>query len=161
MKANFNLKDFIDISAKFDILTVAKRYVVTAYTNNLEGNINAYIKIDDSENDSLGKPVLFCIRSGEQIFLNDLTAEEQLVIPDAYLAHIKEALSVKLEILQNNESIWESIIKKINYKHSSDTNNNFVTIPTDLPIPDFKYITIEKKSFFNKLVDKFKKNKEA
>ena len=140
MQATLNLKDFVNISTKFDVITVAKKYVVKAYTNNLEGNLNAYIKIDDSENDSLGKSVLFCIRSGEQISLNDLNYEEQLVIPDAYLAHIKEALSVKLEIFGNNKSIWNTIINNINARHSSDTNN-FEIIPSDLPIPDFKYMT--------------------
>lgn len=160
MQTNFSLKDLTDISEKIDICTVANKYVVSACTNALEGEVNAYIQIDSCEDSSLGKTVLFCIRSGEQICYHSLKDEELLRIPDDYIARIKESLSVSVELFGKQLSVWNQTIDKLNSKHLNDKHKNYGKLGYDLPIPDFKYVVPEKKNenFITKLINKVRKH---
>ena len=154
MKTNFSLKDLTDISEKIDICTVANKYVVSAYTNALEGEVNAYIKIDSCEDGSLGRSVLFSIRNGEQICCHALNVDEELLrIPDDYLARIKESLSVGFSICGQEITVWRQTIDKINAKHLNDKNKNYSKLGYDLPVPDFKYVIPESKKHEN-ILDK-------
>lgn len=158
MQVDFRLKDFIDISDEINICKLRGKYIVSAYTNKLEGEINAVLKISDSEDQALGRNVLFSIRNGEQISLSDLRYEEQLIIPQEDLDKIKSSLSVKFELFENSKSIWETIIDKLNSKHISDNNNNYESISNDLPVPNFTYINTNS-SFLTKIINIFKKKK--
>ena len=157
MQTNFTLKDLEDISTKINVCTVSENYNVSIYTNVLGGNINAFFRIDYSENNTLGRTVLFNLRTGEQICTSGLNYEDQLIIPKEVLDNIHKSLSVKLELLGQSKTVWENIIDKVNSKHTNDTNNNFEIIPNDLPIPEFKYMETPKKSFLDKLSSIFRK----
>ena len=158
MQVDFKLKDFIAISEEINVCKLRGKYIVSAYTNKLEGDINAVLKISNSEDQALGRNVLFSIRNGEQISLSDLNYDEQLIISQEDLDKIKSSLSVKFRLFENSKSVWETIIDKINTKHESDNINNYEIIPIDLPVPDLKYINV-KKSFFNRFINIFKKKK--
>ena len=166
MTSNFTLKDLTDISKKVDICTVADKFVISAYTNVLEGEVNAYIRIDSCENETLGGTVLFSFRNGEQICLSDLTYDQQLKLHSTELDRIKEALSVSIEVYGQKLGVWTSTIDKINAKHNEDTNHNFVKISKDLPVPEFKYEEVVKEEvkkvgFFTTILNKLKKKKEV
>ena len=175
MYRTLRLKDLTDIGTKIDVCTVANMYIVTAYTNGLEGDINGYLRIDNCENDTLGGTVLFSLRNGEQICLTELSYEEQLIIPEAYLAHIKEALSFELEVFGQRKSAWKNLIEKINRLHENDSNNNFEVIPLDLQVPDLKYLhtetteesnssteqsSIQKQTIFSRFLSIFKRKQD-
>lgn len=146
MYHNISLKDLEAISTSIDICNFAKKYQVFALTNSLEDNSNALVKITGTEDATLGRNVLFSFRTGEQLSLIDLSYSEQLIIPDDELAQLKKSLSISLSLFNGDDkNIWEKTIDKINAKHREDSNSNFQFIPTDLPIPDFKYIQEEKK----------------
>ena len=144
MYHNISLKDLEAVSTSFDLCTVGSKYKVLAFTNNLEGDINAVVKVISSEDSSLGRTCLFSFRNGEQISTNDLNYNDQLIIPDEDIARIKQSLSVRLNMLGMEGSIWERTIEKINSKHT-DSNSNYQLIPANLPIPEFHYLIEEKK----------------
>lgn len=176
MYRNIEFKDLEAISTSIDICSIGELYDVKVLTNSLEGNINAVVKIISKEAGTLGKFCLFSFRDGEQILLCGLGSEEQLIIPDDYFARLKESLSIRLNMFGNDGSIWEKTIIKLNKNHENDSNSNYQVIPTDLPIPEFKYEVVEKKedkpdissttetsskvSFFKRLFKKTKKNQE-
>ena len=159
MQVDFKLKDLTVISDRVDICKVTNKYIISAYTNKLEGEINAFIRIDNSEDGSLGRTVLFSFRNGEQICTSDLSYDQQLIIPQEDLDKIKNSLSVGFEIFGQLKTSWTTTITKINSKHNDDNGSgSFTKIPEDLPIPDFKYVEVKKDSFFSKLTNVFKKN---
>ena len=158
---NFTLKDLTDISTKIDICNFADEYKISAYTNALEGEVNGYIRIDSCEAQTLGKSCLFCIRSGMQLCCEQLDYDEQLRIPDSILAHIRESLSVEIEVFGQKRSVWRTTIEKMNALHANDKTNNYTIIPVDLPVPEFKYYEKPKKeTFISKLKSVFKKEKD-
>lgn len=175
MYYDYTLKDLIDVEIEKKVCSISDMYYVFACTNKtLEGDLNAYLKVNSCSGDTMGKFALFSIRNGEQISLNNLKAEDQLMIPSDYFKRFKEAASVEFELLGKKKSIWKTTIDKLN-STSYGVNKHYEIIPNDLPIPDFKYESsvVEKEEesikdekpkqgFFNRLISKFKKsNKET
>ena len=161
IQTKFTIKELTDIGTKIDICNFADEYQISAYTNALGGDINGYIRIDSCEAQTLGKSCLFSIRSGMQICCIDLGYDEQLRIPDSILAHIRESLSVEIEVFGQKRSVWRTTIEKMNTLHANDKTDNYTVIPVDLPVPEFKYYEEPKKeTFISKLKSVFKKEKD-
>lgn len=123
------------------VCCIANKYEVFACTNNLsEGKINAYVRITDIEDKALGRTVLFSIRDGSQILCDNLTENEQLIIPQDYIARLKESLSICVEVFGEHINVWKRLVKYLNEIHANDKIDNFEPLPEDLPIPEFRYI---------------------
>ena len=170
MYHNITLKDLEAISTTLDICSISTLYDVQVLTNNLEGHINAVVKIISREDQANRGICLFAFRNGEQLLISGMSSDEQLIVPDDYIARLKESLSVKLNLFGEEGSIWEKTIKKLNKIHENDSNSNYEPIPTDLQIPEFKYEKVEKNedassspnkpSFFKRLFSKKTKNNQ-